>query len=118
MAKDRWPDWDIYLRDRCVCVYCGFVGRDKLSWRQLEIDHLIPRTKGGTDTPDNKVVSCKACNLLKSSFDPRTSSVSFPLSPADRSSLITNVQKYLQSKRSLSDEDTDFNQMMKELDNI
>jgi hypothetical protein len=44
--------------------------------------------------------------------------VSFPLSPADRSSLITNVQKYLQSKRSLSDEDTDFNQMMKELDNI
>jgi len=33
--------------------------------RPLEIDHIIPRARGGSDAEDNLWLACRACNLFK-----------------------------------------------------
>ena len=55
-----------YERDHCTCVYCGFDGRSFDTWMQLSIDHVRPRSSGGTDDPENLVVACGACNCITS----------------------------------------------------
>ena len=40
------------------CVYCGAKATD--------IDHVIPRSSGGTNSTHNLVASCRACNQMKS----------------------------------------------------
>ncbi|GAA3118159.1 HNH endonuclease [Planomonospora alba] len=44
-------------RDDYRCVYCG--------QRAETIDHVIPRSRGGTHTWENCVASCTACNHRK-----------------------------------------------------
>ena len=39
------------------CVYCGS--------KAEEIEHVIPKSKGGTDSPYNLVIACRKCNELK-----------------------------------------------------
>jgi 5-methylcytosine-specific restriction endonuclease McrA len=46
-----------------VCVYCGC--NNKLI---LTIDHIIPKSRGGSDEPQNKQVTCLICNHLKGSL--------------------------------------------------
>ena len=48
-------------RDNFTCVYCGARAYEA----PLEIDHVIPRSKGGTHNIDNLVTSCKKCNRKK-----------------------------------------------------
>jgi len=60
-VKKRW--FYIFQRDNFTCVYCGRnVFEDKI---KLQVDHLIPRAKGGTDEKNNLVTSCSDCNLSK-----------------------------------------------------
>ena len=40
------------------CVYCNRKGK-------LELDHAVPKSKGGTDRYDNLVASCSPCNQKK-----------------------------------------------------
>jgi hypothetical protein len=40
------------------CIYCG-------SAENLSYDHLIPRSRGGPDIPDNVVMACRSCNSSK-----------------------------------------------------
>lgn len=46
-------------RDGNKCNYCGSVD-------MLEIDHIIPISRGGNSTEDNLQVLCKSCNSAKS----------------------------------------------------
>ena len=39
------------------CVYCGN--------KAEEIEHIVPKSKGGTDSLYNLVIACKKCNKLK-----------------------------------------------------
>ena len=48
----------IYRRDGNKCQYCG-------STKHLTIDHVIPRSKGGTEDWENLVVACSQCNTRK-----------------------------------------------------
>jgi 5-methylcytosine-specific restriction endonuclease McrA len=48
----------IVARDGGCCVYCG--ASDK-----LELDHLVPRSKGGQDSVENLVQACRTCNNLR-----------------------------------------------------
>ena len=48
----------ILSRDGHRCVYCGATSRDS----RLEVDHVVPRSRGGTSQDDNLVTSCWACN--------------------------------------------------------
>jgi 5-methylcytosine-specific restriction endonuclease McrA len=48
----------VFARDNWTCQYCGSRG-------QLTVDHVIPRSKGGSSTWDNIVASCAPCNRRK-----------------------------------------------------
>lgn len=52
---------NIFLRDDFRCAYCGKV----FSAKELTFDHVIPRCKGGLDTPENVVSACAPCNSTK-----------------------------------------------------
>lgn len=49
----------IFARDNYTCAYCGQVGG------KLEVDHVIPFSKGGSDEVDNLITSCRRCNRQK-----------------------------------------------------
>lgn len=49
----------VYNRDGGRCVYCG-------STENLQIDHIIPFSKGGADTLENFQILCQRCNVEKS----------------------------------------------------
>lgn len=54
---------NIFKRDGFECQYCG-------TRRELTIDHVVPRAKGGRDTWVNLVTACKRCNAKKGDFTP------------------------------------------------
>ncbi len=54
----------VFARDDWTCQYCG-------SRTQLTVDHVVPRSKGGTSTWDNIVASCAPCNRRKGDALPR-----------------------------------------------
>jgi 5-methylcytosine-specific restriction endonuclease McrA len=114
MAKEHWPDWNVYIRDRASCVYCGLDGTaDIRLWRQLQIDHVVPREAGGDDTRDNKVVSCVRCNVLKGRKDPRAR-IGTGNDP-DRSNLIQAARDIISEAQTQAKESADYALMMEEI---
>ena len=57
--KARLTRRELFLRDNYTCQYCGTRGKD------LTIDHVIPRHRGGKHTWENLVSACRACNHRK-----------------------------------------------------
>ncbi|SHF89950.1 5-methylcytosine-specific restriction endonuclease McrA [Geodermatophilus nigrescens] len=47
----------VFTRDGQTCVYCGSSA--------TSIDHVVPRSRGGTHTWDNVVAACRKCNHTK-----------------------------------------------------
>ena len=56
----------IFKRDHYRCQICGRTAQDGLT---LEVDHKIPRTKGGGNHPDNLWTLCRTCNRGKGDRD-------------------------------------------------
>lgn len=52
---------NVFLRDKFTCQYCGI----PFAERELNLDHVIPRDKGGKTTWENIVTSCIRCNTRK-----------------------------------------------------
>jgi len=52
---------NIFERDKNTCQYCGAV----FDRRDLNIDHVVPRDRGGKTTWENVVCSCIPCNTKK-----------------------------------------------------
>ncbi len=57
---------NIFLRDHSTCQYCG----RHFSSKELNIDHVYPRSRGGKNTWENLVLSCFACNTRKADRTP------------------------------------------------
>jgi rubredoxin len=55
--------FEILKRDDYRCQMCGVTAKDGAT---LEIDHIHPVSKGGTNQPDNLQVLCRDCNAGKS----------------------------------------------------
>lgn len=52
---------EIFIRDNYTCQYCGEFGKD------MTVDHVIPRCRGGQHNWTNVVTSCRSCNHRKGS---------------------------------------------------
>lgn len=48
-----------------ICWYCG----KEMKVGQLSVDHVFPRSKGGTDDMDNIIMCCQSCNSSKADKD-------------------------------------------------
>jgi hypothetical protein len=58
---------NLFKRDHWTCQYCGVQpGGDELT-----IDHVVPRSQGGTSTWENCVLACVTCNMRKADRTPR-----------------------------------------------
>lgn len=56
----------VMLRDAYICQYCA-----ETPGRQfLTVDHVIPRSRGGSHDWDNLVTACTRCNQKKGSLTP------------------------------------------------
>ncbi len=53
----------VFHRDGFKCMYCG---RSPSEGAYLEADHVVPRSKGGSNTLDNLTTACQECNRGKS----------------------------------------------------
>ncbi|MBI2929330.1 MAG: HNH endonuclease [Verrucomicrobia bacterium] len=58
---------NIFERDRNTCQYCGRV----FDRKDLNLDHVIPRDRGGPTTWENIVCSCVECNTHKGNRTPQ-----------------------------------------------
>jgi 5-methylcytosine-specific restriction endonuclease McrA len=56
----------IYIRDKFRCQYCG----EKSVVAELTLDHIMPRSRGGDNSPVNIVTACIPCNNRKSNRTP------------------------------------------------
>jgi 5-methylcytosine-specific restriction endonuclease McrA len=77
----RFSRYNIFARDRNTCQYCG----EKFSRSELNLDHVIPRSQGGTSIWENVVCSCHECNRRKGGKTPeqaRMRLVAHPRRPA------------------------------------
>lgn len=57
--------FDVFKRDDFTCQYCGSHPPSVT----LEVDHIKPVSKGGTNDVDNLIASCFDCNRGKSNHD-------------------------------------------------
>ena len=58
--------YDVLKRDDGRCVLCGASSRDGV---RLEVDHIVPRSNGGSNEPSNLQTLCAPCNRGKSNRD-------------------------------------------------
>ncbi len=56
---------NILQRDNNCCQYCGYKGE------KLSIDHVLPRSRGGSDTWENVTTACLSCNITKGNRTPK-----------------------------------------------
>lgn len=73
----RFSRYNIFARDRNTCQYCGRV----FSRSELNLDHVVPRSQGGTSTWENVVCSCHRCNRQKGGKTPEQARMKLVVRP-------------------------------------
>jgi 5-methylcytosine-specific restriction endonuclease McrA len=68
---------NIFARDNNQCQYCG----RKHPTTELSLDHVIPRSQGGSNTWENIVCSCVTCNVKKGGRTPKQAHMSLIRKP-------------------------------------
>ncbi len=67
---------EVFNRDRFTCQYCGRRGQ-----RDLTLDHVVPRHRGGRHTWENLVTACKTCNHRKAGRTPQEAKMTLAKAP-------------------------------------
>ncbi len=62
----RFNRRNLFARDGHRCQYCG----DAKPLSQLSLDHVVPRSRGGSTSWENTVCCCVTCNTRKGSKTP------------------------------------------------
>ena len=68
---------NIFARDNNQCQYCG----RRYPTSELSLDHVTPRSQGGTSTWDNVVCACTDCNVRKGGRTPKQAHMSLIRKP-------------------------------------
>ncbi len=86
---------EIFNRDRHTCQYCA------RETRQLTLDHVIPRYRGGEHSWENVVSACIPCNRRKAGRTPkeaRMKLINHPSAPRNNYSFYIPYQ-YLKARQ-------------------
>lgn len=65
-SRPRFSRKNVYIRDGYRCQYCD----KRFPSSELNIDHVVPTSRGGKTTWTNTVLSCVACNDKKANRTP------------------------------------------------
>jgi CRISPR/Cas system Type II protein with McrA/HNH and RuvC-like nuclease domain len=68
----------LFKRDNHECVYCG-------SKKNLTVDHIQPKSKGGPNTWQNLVTCCGTCNRHKGDRTPEEANMKLRFKPYEPS---------------------------------
>ena len=77
-VRIRFSRMNVLRRDAFTCQYCGEVQ----SARELTLDHVLPRSRGGRTTWDNVVTACRDCNGHKANRTPTEARMTLGTTPA------------------------------------
>lgn len=93
--------YNVFKRDGNTCQYCG-------EEKNLTLDHVVPRSKGGKSSWTNLVTACKHCNSKKGNYTPEEAGLKLSKNPVKPSYIVflksaagrlqTNWHKYLEPK--------------------
>ena len=81
---------NIFIRDSFSCQYCG---EDAES-----IDHIMPKSKGGSHEWSNVVACCKKCNLLKADKQLSKTILNLQKNPSSRGKFLDQNNNWKQSR--------------------
>lgn len=86
---------EVFNRDRFMCQYCG----RRTALKDLTLDHVIPRFRGGRHTWENLVSACRGCNHRKAGRTPREARMTLRSRPRrPRVTPINLFGQYLESQ--------------------
>ena len=73
----RFTRRNLFFRDRSRCQYCG----RGYPQRELNLDHVVPLSRGGSSAWDNVVCACLACNGRKGNRTPEEAGMALIRAP-------------------------------------
>jgi 5-methylcytosine-specific restriction endonuclease McrA len=105
--KPKFSRRNVYARDKNTCQYCSRKGKGA----ELNLDHVIPKSRGGAMSWKNIVLSCVPCNdkkrdrspaeagmrLIRQPFVPTAADVSRPFSHRLKRKIGADVPKNWES---------------------
>lgn len=66
--------YNVFKRDGYKCAYC-------FSTKELTLDHIYPRSRGGKNSWDNLITCCSPCNAQKNDRTPEEASMELKIKP-------------------------------------
>lgn len=78
---------NVFKRDDYTCAYCGF-------HKNLTIDHVIPRSRGGGNSWENLVTCCYRCNSKKGDRTPAEAGLRLMYTPTKPNPLSFMYKSY------------------------
>ena len=78
-TEQKLTRFGVFHRDNYICQYCG------KAEKQLTIDHIVPRSRGGEHTWENTTTACIPCNLHKAGRTPEQAHMTLLSKPKNTS---------------------------------
>lgn len=92
-SKDEWAE--IARVKQGPCRVCVLPESNGSYWKQIELHHLIPRSRGGGDVAENIVPLCRSCHGLVTRYDTYAlRALGSSLSADERSYVVRMLGKY------------------------
>lgn len=72
----------VHERDKWTCAYCGQRARTSLERDAMTVDHVVPRSRGGSNSDfANLVTACRPCNGRKADRTPDEANMRLRITP-------------------------------------
>lgn len=111
MSLSKKLRFEVFKRDGFKCQYCGSVPPIVV----LEVDHIIPVSKKGSNDIDNLLTSCFDCNRGKSNRE----LTALPQTTVEKITLLKEREaQYKEYRKLIKNIDNRINEEMDEVDDI
>jgi 5-methylcytosine-specific restriction endonuclease McrA len=103
----------IYLRDRFTCLYC-LKDLSDAAPTDITLDHIVPKSDGGSNAETNLVTACRACNCSRQD-KPLARFAGTETRKHVRRNLARSLKPYVVLARALQSGETGFEETLKSL---